>query len=166
MVKQPKEIKRDAFGVIIFESEDQDCSKRTMINLGVKFDPATGSTTPDESDVIDLVDLIQTYKDQCGVEMAQKLIKTGQALPEDFADDGKHSGDSTLPQFQSPQALANAAVQSQAATKQILDALGLNESAIKLSDDQLTSIVEKVIAEKFPDIYKHPDTPEVKPDAE
>lgn len=71
--------------------------KDVIIKLKLDFDPKTGSTTPNEDEKIDLVPLIQSYKDQCGMEYVQKLLRTGYATPDKFADDGKHGGDATLP---------------------------------------------------------------------
>lgn len=83
--------------------------ERYMIDLKVKVDGL--SAVPDESNKIDLVKLIQTYKDQCGMEMARKLIKIGQVPPDAFADDGKHSFDcSNVPS--TPQDVANALVRA------------------------------------------------------
>lgn len=65
--------------------------------LKVSFDKETGSTVPDESERVELQPLIESYKDQCGMEYVQKLIRTGYATPDKFADDGKHGGDASGP---------------------------------------------------------------------
>lgn len=153
-------IKKDPFGVVIREPDPGlDLGRRDFIKLKVKFDPKTGSTTPDESEVIDLYELTQTYRDQCGMELAQKLIKNGLAMPGDFADDGQHSGDVSAPVFESVQAAANAAIAAQQKTESMLQELGLNPSALQLNEEQLSAIVSKTIAEKFPQLIKQQETP-------
>lgn len=71
--------------------------KDVLIKLKLDFDPKTGDTKPNEDETIDLVELIQSYRDQCGMEYVQKLLRTGYATPDKFADDGKHGGDASLP---------------------------------------------------------------------
>lgn len=45
----------------------------------------------------DLDAIIQTYKDQCGLEAMITLLKRGQISATALADDGQHSGDGTVP---------------------------------------------------------------------
>lgn len=131
----------------------RELNERYMVDLKVKFDPETGATVPDESDLIDLEALIQTYKDQCGMELAQKLIKTGQAQPEDFKDDGKRSGEVPT-ELETAQGRANAALAATAHAEALAKGLDLPKDAAKLTDDQLTAIIAKTIQEKYPDIIK------------
>lgn len=49
-----------------------------------------------EFEAVDLVEEIQACKDLAGVEYMKKLLATGQALPEDFQDDGQGSFDGNL----------------------------------------------------------------------
>lgn len=121
------------------------CDERMMIDLKVKFDPKTGKTTPDESQKIDLVELIQTYKDQCGMELAKKLIRTGQVPPDAFKDDGKHSYDaSIIPE--TAQARDNAANAQKAQVDAMASALGIPADYGKLTDDQLTTFIKEYIS--------------------
>lgn len=64
-----------------------------IIKTKLDFDPATGKTTVNQEEKIELYPLIQSYKDQCGMEYVQKLIRTGYATADKFADDGKHGGE-------------------------------------------------------------------------
>lgn len=125
---------------------------RYLVNLKVKFDPSTGSTEPDESDLVDLEELIQSYKDQCGMEAALKAIKTGMKTIDDFKDDGKHSGEVPR-ELETAQGRANAALDAQAKTAALADKLGVPLNA-KLTEDQLTAIISKTINEKYPDMIK------------
>lgn len=161
-----KELKLDPMGHVIRPIAGLKSTQRYICDPTVIVDPATGSTKPDYSNKIDLVALIQTYKDQCGMELAKRLIKQG-VDPAVFADDGKHSGDVTDPTLQSPQAIANAALANAEAVAQIKKALGLPDNANALSEEQLSTLVGKVIAEKYPNLIQ-PASPEApkKGDAE
>lgn len=157
--------KKDPFGVLQREpAAAQVLDARELVQLGVKFDPATGSTTPDESNIIDLVELTQTYKDQCGMELANRLLKNGLATAADFKDDGKHGFDATLPGLESAQAAANAAIQAEKNVSAMLGQLGLDKNALTLSEEQLSAIISKTISEKFPQLIAQ--SQETKPDAE
>lgn len=121
---------------------------KLMVQLGVKkLDD--GSVVPDQSQTIDLDALIQTYKDQCGMELAKRLIATGQATEVDFRDDCKHSGDiRELPV--SAQSRANAAVTAAANTAAMADELGVRAD---MDEEQLTAIIQQYI-QKNPDKFK------------
>lgn len=133
-----------------------DCHVDYMVKLNVIFHPETGTTEPDESEMVNLTEVIQTYKGQCGMELARKLIAQG-VDPATFADDGQHSGDATSPTLQSAQAIANAAIQQQVTVEQIRQALGLPTNAETLDDSTLSTLVEKIIKEKYPNIIQQPN---------
>lgn len=98
-----------------------------MANLGVKVTD-DGTVLPDESNLVNLDELIQTYKDQCGMELALRLIKLGQMDPASLADDGKHGFDArTVPD--TPQGIANAAILSKLNVDAIRSELGIPEGA-------------------------------------
>lgn len=78
-----------------------------FIQLGVKV-TEKHTVIPDESNVINLDDLIQTYKDSCGMEAAQRMLKTGQRTLEDFKDPLINVDCTKLPS--TPQEAANMAV--------------------------------------------------------
>lgn len=138
--------KLDLNGVPIRDVEAQALDKRMMVQLKVKFNAETGSTEPDESDTIDLVEMTQTYKDQCGVEAAIRLIKTGQATPSQFADDGKHSLD-LMGVPDNAADLVAACMRSEEAVKILRDKFGIPENAANLTDDQLSSLIGKKVEE-------------------
>lgn len=54
--------------------------EKMMINLGVKK-LEDGTVVPDESNLVDLDAMVQTYKDQCGMEAAKRLLQTGEKTP-------------------------------------------------------------------------------------
>lgn len=122
-----------------------------MANLKVKVNE-DGTISPDESDLVNLDEVSQTYRDQCGMEMAKRLIKLGQIDPQSLADDGKHSYDgSKVPEGR--QAIDNAAI---AAGKQVdaaKEEFGIPDGAI--SDEQLDALIGKYI-EKHLDKYVQP----------
>lgn len=136
-----------------------DARNPFLVDLKVKFDPKTGATIPDESNKINLDELIQTYKDQCGMEMAQKMLRQGLAQKGDFADDGKHSADIPA-ELDTAQSRANLAVKCKGQADALAEALGVNAT---MSEEQLTAIIAKTIQEKYPGLIKKE---EVKTDAE
>lgn len=70
---------------------------RTIKQFGVEVDKNTGDTNIVITGELDLVELIQSYKDSCGLEYCQKLIKQGLVSEDAFADDGRHSVDASYP---------------------------------------------------------------------
>lgn len=126
-----------------------DCSVKEMVQLKVSVDEA-GQPWPDESDKVDLDALIQTYKDQCGMEGAKRLLKQGVISPEDLADDGKGSYDGTvIPE--TAQARANAAVAAKGSLDAIKEAYGIPLD-VELTQDQYDSLVKAYVEkniEKF-----------------
>lgn len=112
-----------------------------MANLKVKVNE-DGTVSPDESDLVNLDELIQTYKDQCGMELAKRLIKLGQIDPASLADDGKHSYDgSKVPD--GAQAIANAAIAAGKNVDAAKSALGIPEG--NLTDEQLDALIKGYI---------------------
>lgn len=154
-MSQPQ-IKYDPMGIPIRPVASLDLDVKYMSKLGVTFDPATGSTKPDTSEQVDLDALIQTYKGQCGMELAKRLIKQG-VDPATFADDGKHSGDVTHPSLQSAQDIANAAIQAGISVEEIAKAFGIPANGAQLDDETLGTLVSKYIAEHYPNIIKQPE---------
>lgn len=126
-----------------------DCSAHFMVNLKVKVNE-DHTVSPDESDLVDLDAMTQTYKDQCGMEAAKRLLKLGQAQPSDFADDGKGSYDaSIIPE--TAQARANAAVAAGVQLDAVKAKYGIDPTA-KLTEDQVNAIIKDYIqanADKF-----------------
>lgn len=90
--------KIDAFGHIV--TDDQN-SISTVSGDGlldqwtVELDKSTGSTKPVKSDPISIPELVKSYEDQCGMEWARRMLRSGQLTAADLADDGKHGGDFT-----------------------------------------------------------------------
>lgn len=94
----PETIKYTPFGTPIRKFKPVDCSRKLLKQYGLELDKETGSTFVVEKDPMDLDAQIQTYKDQCGMELAQLEIKRGLASPEDFAaKPGDYGDTSTLP---------------------------------------------------------------------
>lgn len=113
-----------------------------MANLGVKVNE-DGTVEPDESNLVNLDELIQTYKDQCGMNMALRLIKLGQLDPASLADDGKHGGDmSKMPT--TPQEIANAAIMAKLNVDAIRAELGL-PADVEIPQESLDRFVSAYI---------------------
>lgn len=117
--------------------------QKFMVDLKVKVQE-DGKVVPDESNLVDLDSLIQTYKDQCGMEAAKRMIKLGQASPEDFADDGKGSYDGTnIPE--TAQGRANAAVIAQKQADAVKAKYGIDPGQ-DLTQEQFENIIKNYIA--------------------
>lgn len=94
----PETVKYTPFGTPIRPVKPSDCSNKLLKQYGLELDKETGSTFVVEKDPLDLDAQIQTYKDQCGMELAQLQIKRGLADPGDFAAaPGDYGDTSTLP---------------------------------------------------------------------
>lgn len=94
----PDEIKYTPFGTPIREEVPVDCSNPMLAQFGLELNKETGSTYVVEKDPLNLDELIQTYKDQCGMDFAQLQIQRGLASAEDFAAKPGDYGDiSDLP---------------------------------------------------------------------
>lgn len=91
--------KYTALGTIAIERDVQgvDLSDALIDEYAVELDKETGSTHPVVKGQIDMYELIQSYKGQCGMTAAMEMLKRGQASPEDFMDDGHHGVDCTFP---------------------------------------------------------------------
>lgn len=100
--QKAEKISYNAFGTpVILSSDRKECfhfdgiDVRTIPQFGLELDKETGSTVIVEKDPLDLYELIQSYKDQCGMEFVQKLITRGLASPDDFAAQPIDYGDSS-----------------------------------------------------------------------
>lgn len=151
------DVQLDFNGLPCRQYEKQNLGVRMMVNLKVKVDPdRPGISIPDESDKIDLYALIQTYKDQCGMIAMQRSLQLGQALPEDFADDGKHGVDATeLPG--SSQELENLRILAGNNVDAIKSKFGIPSG--EFSDEQLTKIIQDKVAEVLKDQIKVAEAP-------
>lgn len=133
--------------------------QRMMIDLGVKK-LEDGTVIPDESKTVDLDKLTQTYKDQCGMEAAKRLLQTGERTPEDFKDPGMQYDDTIIPQ--SAQERANAAVAAKAQADQVKAKFGISPDQ-NMTEEQFENLVKSYIAanpDKF--VAQQPKTEESK----
>lgn len=92
----PNAVQYTPFGTPIRAAVPSDCSKKDLAQFGLELDKETGSTYVVQKDPIDLDELIQSYKDQCGMELAQLQIKRGLASPDDFAAVPGDYGDTSM----------------------------------------------------------------------
>lgn len=149
------EKKIDAFGIVGFEpSLGVKADEKFLDQFDIEFDKETGNTKVVKVGKINLVEQIQTYKDDCGLELMKKMLAQG-TDPAVFADDGSHGGDTTLPHdlntayavAQEAKAKADAVAAKIGATdyakvddiqKYVLEALQ------KIQSQQATKVVEDV----------------------
>lgn len=135
----PDTIKYTPFGTPIREVQPSDCSNKMLAQFGLELDKETGSSVIVQKDPIDLDELIQSYKDQCGMEQAQLLISRGLASPEDFAaKPGDYGDTSTLPDNINDAYQANLKAQES----------GVNLSQFK-TDQDIQDYVNKMIQEQL-----------------
>lgn len=88
--------KIDAFGHIVAEEQNAlgvEGGEGLLDQYSVELDKETGSTHPVKGDPISIPQLAQSYEDQCGMEWAKRMLRSGQITPQQLADDGRHGGD-------------------------------------------------------------------------
>lgn len=89
-----------AFGIAFDDAKvvkGVDLSDSRVDEYGLELDKETGSTHPVVTGQVDIDEVVQSYKDQCGMVMAMRLIQSGQVDPMAFADDGQHGADCSFP---------------------------------------------------------------------
>lgn len=91
----PEQIRKfDAFGHFVPSGDfAQKNGDGLLHQYGLELDKETGNTKIVETGTVDLRELINSYKDQCGMAYARQLLKTGAVSPEAFCDDGRHGAD-------------------------------------------------------------------------
>lgn len=137
----PDAIKYTPFGTPILESKPSDVSKKELAQFGLELDKETGSTNVVLKEPLDLDALIQTYKDQCGMELAQMQLKRGLASPEDFAAvPGDYGDTSTLPDN------INDAYQQKLAAEEAAGSLDLHQFK---TDADIQAYVEKYVQQQL-----------------
>lgn len=88
----------DAFGHIVAEEQNAisvEGGDGLLDQWTVELDKENGSTHPVKGDPISIPELVASYEDQCGMEWARRMLRSGQLTAADLADDGKHGGDYT-----------------------------------------------------------------------
>lgn len=90
--------KIDAFGHVVSDEQNAlavEGGEGLLPQYTVELDKATGTTKPVAGDPISIPELVASYEDQCGMEWARRMLRSGQLTAADLADDGKHGGDFT-----------------------------------------------------------------------
>lgn len=86
----------DAFGHIVTDERNSLAvagGEGLLKQYTVELDKSTGETHPVEGDPISIPELVASYEEQCGMEWARRMLRSGQLTPEMLADDGRHGGD-------------------------------------------------------------------------
>lgn len=112
--------------------------EKLMAQFGLELDKETGTMLIVSKDPIDLDEVIQSYRDQCGMEYVQKLLARGLASPEDFAAQPIDYGDSS----QLPDNINDAYQQSLKNAE-----LGVNLGQFKTASDIDNYIIAQVKAQ-------------------
>lgn len=116
-------------------------SEKTIKQYGLELDKETGSTYVVEKDPLDLHALIQSYKDQCGMTLAQNLMKRGLATQDDFAaKPGDYGDTSTLPDN------INDAYQANLKAEQAAGSVDLSQFK---TDADIKNYVDKLVADQL-----------------
>lgn len=122
------------------------CDDVYLIKLGVKVDQETMRTVPDESDKVNLVELIQSYKDSVGIDAVLRGIQSGQIDPAMIADNGNMSGDiADLPDNLNEAYQRNLA--KDAAIQEIAAGLGIDPTTINA--ENYSQVVTEAIAARI-----------------
>lgn len=125
-----------------------DLSERKVKRLKeVKVNPDTLETYAVYEDV-DLQAEIDARENDCGLEYMRMLLRTGQAKPSDFADDGQHGIDATL----IPETVHEAhrlAEENNVQLQELAKALGINEGDVLTQD-----MIERKLTEKVQALYE------------
>lgn len=113
---------------------------------GIEVDAETHQTRAVYEDV-NLVEEIQSRKMDCGFDYMARLLRTGQAKPSDFADDGQHGFDGTaIPE--TIHEAAKLAEENNQMLQQVASALGLSP------DDVMTqSMIENALKNKVAELF-------------
>jgi len=139
------EIKIDAFGHIVSDKQNAIGSQGgdgLLRQYTLELDKSTGETNVVETDPISIPELVKSYEDQCGMEWAQRMLRSGQISLQSLADDGQHGGD-----FTGSTSLNVAYRQAQAAKAQgdqVASAIGATEY---MSQEDLDAYVKAKVAE-------------------
>ena len=145
-----EEIKRDPFGGIIPAKFPSKCDERLIEISGFTKDE-NGKTVYGVVSTRDIVKEVNSpeNKNLAGLAAAIRLIASGQATPNQFADDGKGGG--VFPSEAAEPGLAWEAAQKAQAifekAKADLAAEGLDFSGIASADDP-NAYIEKVVSER------------------
>lgn len=144
--------KVDAFGhpfcQACLPSESQDQGGK-IIKYGLEHDKETGNTIPVVAEEIDIAELVNSFKEQTGVEQALRLISSGQATADQFADDGKHGADLTqIPDYAGDLLRQN--IELQAQKELIKEQYGLSDADLEGKD--LEAVIKAAVEKRLADI--------------
>lgn len=119
--------------------------------------------TDENVEEVDLVKLTQSYKNECGIEAMKILLASGQASPDDFADDGTGSADLT-PYPTNINDAYQAANATKAAAKKSVESLGGSLEAA-LGSGKLDEYIQGLVSAELAKIKKTTPANEVNADA-
>lgn len=135
----------DAFGHVIADARNSISipgGEGKFARYGLELIPDSGNTRPVIKETIDMPELINSYKDQCGMEYMLRLVQSGQISMASLRDDGTGSGD-----FTGPDNINDAYRAAQAAKvqgDQVAKALGIENY---MDEKDLDALVAKKVAE-------------------
>lgn len=89
----------DPFGVVRKKIQDKKILKKDLgfiREYGLEVDKETHRTKPVVKNKVDIDKLVQSYKEQCGIEYMLRMVQQGRVDLNDICDDGKHGVDATV----------------------------------------------------------------------
>jgi len=144
MTNKAGEILIDAFGVIRpVTTPALKCDDHILEQYDYSLNKETGAFEVTVSGTVDLSEIINSNKDNCGLNLAMLNIARG-ADPSLYCDDGQHGGDF------SKSTNINEAYQDAVKSKEIIDKVAkeLGISDLK-GDENLDEVIGKAIAKKI-----------------
>ena len=136
-----KTVKYNFLGLAIGVIPPTKANDNDLIQVKTEFDKKTGSTHPVE-EKLDFQKMIESYKDEAGIDFMMKQVKLGALSLSSLADDGKHSADISNAPEHVDDAYQRAVVAKSDANK-IYAALGVDANA---TPEQIKEALAKIYA--------------------
>lgn len=133
--------KLDCFGVVRLHMVGaSDVSVKFLQKSKAVFNPELGQYDIVDDEPVNLDEVIQSYKDDCGLEMFKRMQARGEDLSQ-FADDGLHSADLTQVHVELVDSKRQIASQAEVIAA-IAQALGINVTS-EITEDEVRAALEK-----------------------
>jgi len=153
MISKTGEVIIDAFGVVRpVPTPALKCDRHTLEQYEYALNKETGAFEVKVTGKVDLTEIIESNKDNCGLNLAFLNIARG-ADPSVYLDDGQHGGDFTK------SININEAYQDALKSKEVIQGIAkeLNISDLK-GDENLSEVIGKAIAKRIGVDVKAPES--------
>lgn len=142
----PGDVKKvvNCFGITVPDVEPLKCDEKYLVEYGQELNKETGQFEFVITGKTDLQELIQSFKEQCGIEAMKLAIAKGRD-PLFYADDGHHNADLTGLSTQINEAYRNK-INAEEMKAKILNDLGIDN----LPDGfDFEAIIKDAITKKY-----------------